>query len=436
MVMSVRDRLEQAINHHRAGRLDAAMQTYRTVLAEAPQQSDALHLLGVALAQAGRPEEGLPLLQQAVAVDPAITDFHADLGTVLRGVGRLADAVAAWQRALELAPGNALLWAKLADLHLKLGQAAEADFSIRQALELDPADATLADLAKDTRAAVEAEFALLTSLVPCRQGTLRHLNADTMEGRSLARYGEFGGSEARLFRPMLRGGETVVEMGAGCGGQTAMLAEAVGLAGRVICWETLPLSRRILTDNLERNGWFQVEVRPGTLGARTGWLGLPPVDYAAAGDFRAIVPVPAAPGGGLSPVREERLDDLGLGRLDCLILNQPGRTLPALEGAGATIARCRPVIYFFNEDPVLSPVLIATVLGLGYRLWWHFTPLDDPANFAASPADAFNGAVRTRLFGVPTELAPDSTSPEEVTGPDDSAAAALARSQAGRPALH
>ncbi len=45
--------------HHRSGRLDEAERGYRSCLAIQPDDSDALHLLGVALCQKGRKLEAL-----------------------------------------------------------------------------------------------------------------------------------------------------------------------------------------------------------------------------------------------------------------------------------------------------------------------------------------------------------------------------------------
>ena len=50
---TVSDTLALAVEHHRAGRLQAAERIYRQILAIEPEHVDALHLLGVAAQQAG-----------------------------------------------------------------------------------------------------------------------------------------------------------------------------------------------------------------------------------------------------------------------------------------------------------------------------------------------------------------------------------------------
>jgi protein-L-isoaspartate(D-aspartate) O-methyltransferase len=66
----------------------------------------------------------------------------------------------------------------------------------------------------------------------------------------------------------LKEGETVVQIGAGAGYYTAILAELVGVTGRVIAYEVAPDIARRAAANLTR--YPQVEVRP-----RSGVEGLP-----------------------------------------------------------------------------------------------------------------------------------------------------------------
>ena len=49
-----------AIRHHQVGRLQAAEQIYREILAEQPDHADAIHLLGVLAHQAGQHAVAVP----------------------------------------------------------------------------------------------------------------------------------------------------------------------------------------------------------------------------------------------------------------------------------------------------------------------------------------------------------------------------------------
>ena len=54
---TIPEALAIAIQHHQAGRLQAAEQIYRQILAVEPNHADAIHLLGVIAHQAGKHED-------------------------------------------------------------------------------------------------------------------------------------------------------------------------------------------------------------------------------------------------------------------------------------------------------------------------------------------------------------------------------------------
>jgi len=92
--------LDQAIAHHRAGRLGEAEQLYRQVLTVAPHSPDANHNLGLIALQAGRRDIALPLFQTALAVNPLLPQFLVSYASTLLDLGRGAEARAALERGL------------------------------------------------------------------------------------------------------------------------------------------------------------------------------------------------------------------------------------------------------------------------------------------------------------------------------------------------
>ncbi len=96
---SDRRRLQEALAHHQAGRLDAAERLYREILARAPENADALHLLGLVAYQAGRDPAAEDLIRQAIGVDDRRAPYWSDLGNALQRQGRAEDAVSAFNRA-------------------------------------------------------------------------------------------------------------------------------------------------------------------------------------------------------------------------------------------------------------------------------------------------------------------------------------------------
>ncbi len=90
--------LARAIEHHRAGRLQAAEQIYRQILAVAPDQPDALHLLGVIASQAGKPEVAVQYIERAIRLRGNAADFHNNLGEAYRALGKIPEAEACYRR--------------------------------------------------------------------------------------------------------------------------------------------------------------------------------------------------------------------------------------------------------------------------------------------------------------------------------------------------
>jgi predicted TPR repeat methyltransferase len=133
------DTLEQALAHHRAGRLAEADALYREILAAHPLHALALQLLGLVFCQKGDLAAAAALLVQAIALEPANAEFHLNLGEVQRRQGQIAPALAAFRRAVELAPQNAFAHYNLAVALADGGQFAAAIDAYRRAVALQPA---------------------------------------------------------------------------------------------------------------------------------------------------------------------------------------------------------------------------------------------------------------------------------------------------------
>ena len=116
---TIPEALAIAIQHHQAGRLQAAEQIYRQILAVEPNHADALHLLGVIARQAGKHEMPSSTSTGDRVARQRGFAFHNNLGEAYRGLGQnLAEAVACYRRALELKPDYA-------EAHNNLGNALE-----------------------------------------------------------------------------------------------------------------------------------------------------------------------------------------------------------------------------------------------------------------------------------------------------------------------
>ena len=135
---TIPEALAIAIQHHQAGRLQAAEQIYRRILAAAPHQADALHLLGVIASQAGQPALAVEHIERAIALQGGTADFHANLGGAYHALRRIPEAVACYRRALALKPDFAEAHVNLGNALKDQGKLDEAAACYRRAIELTP----------------------------------------------------------------------------------------------------------------------------------------------------------------------------------------------------------------------------------------------------------------------------------------------------------
>lgn len=96
--------LEQAmvivVQHFNAGRFPEAEAICHQIVITAPNDCNALRLLGLIHNKLGRNDSALENISRAIAVKPDFAEAHNSLGVVLRQLGRLDEAVSSYQKAL------------------------------------------------------------------------------------------------------------------------------------------------------------------------------------------------------------------------------------------------------------------------------------------------------------------------------------------------
>jgi tetratricopeptide (TPR) repeat protein len=135
---SISEALALAVQHHRAGRLQAAENIYRQILEVEPRQADALHLLGLVAHQLGKHEAAAAWIERAIGIKADEAAFHNSLGAAYRGSHRLPEAVACYRRALELKPEFAAAYSNLGNALRDQGNLDEAVVCYHRALALKP----------------------------------------------------------------------------------------------------------------------------------------------------------------------------------------------------------------------------------------------------------------------------------------------------------
>lgn len=131
--------LGAALADHRAGRLAAAEDAYREVIAALPGDAGVNHHLGVLLVQTGRADEGLSYLKSALEANSAEPLYYFSLAKGLLAAGDPAQAGAVLKQAMQRGLADRRFDALKAEIRKK------AVAACRAALKDHPSDAALMD---------------------------------------------------------------------------------------------------------------------------------------------------------------------------------------------------------------------------------------------------------------------------------------------------
>lgn len=130
--------LQDAVVHHKAGRLEQAELLYRRVRAALPNHFDAVHLSGIVALQQGRVAAAADLLGRAHRLSPKNAMCALRFGLALTMAGRAAEAEAPLRAAVSLDAGSAEAWDALAHCLKVQDRLPEALDCHRRALALKP----------------------------------------------------------------------------------------------------------------------------------------------------------------------------------------------------------------------------------------------------------------------------------------------------------
>ncbi len=123
---------------HRAGRLAEAERLYRRILRAQPEQSDALHGLGIVQHQQGQHERALGFFARALRAGAATSQLHNNRANALSALGRIEEALGSLHQALALAPTDPALHYNVGNALMTLRRDAEALAAFTRAVSLDP----------------------------------------------------------------------------------------------------------------------------------------------------------------------------------------------------------------------------------------------------------------------------------------------------------
>jgi tetratricopeptide (TPR) repeat protein len=137
-VISTAELFAQAIELHKAGKLDAALASFTKVIAREPANPAALHWIGFLHNQRGDHDRAVEVLKRAIVLRPSTPAFHLTLAESFRNLGQLNRAVGCCRTALKLSPDYPEVLCTLGLATQALGRPGEAVAHFQRALELRP----------------------------------------------------------------------------------------------------------------------------------------------------------------------------------------------------------------------------------------------------------------------------------------------------------
>ncbi len=136
-----RQLFDAALDHHRAGELDAAAALYAELLVAHPDNPDVLLNLGLIELHRGQAEQALQRLQAALRTAPARADLQAKLGAALVVMQRHDEAIAQLAPLADQGRLDAAGRRSLAVALVRRGRASAARRLLEQVIAENPADA-------------------------------------------------------------------------------------------------------------------------------------------------------------------------------------------------------------------------------------------------------------------------------------------------------
>lgn len=135
--MTLQTQMQQAAVLEQQGQQRDAELVYRRILAQNPDQHEALHALGILVLNSGHLEPAAEFLKKATLHAPRNATYLSNLGEIYRRLGRLDDAVAACKKACQIEPKNVHAHYNLG-LALQASDPVKAMHAYRKALRINP----------------------------------------------------------------------------------------------------------------------------------------------------------------------------------------------------------------------------------------------------------------------------------------------------------
>ena len=130
--------LQEAMAQHQAGLLQEAEIIYREILAENPNNPDALHLLGLLAYQVGNNTVAIEYIEKAIGINPSVPDYYNNCGEAYRASANNELSIKCYKQALEINPDFAEAYNNMGNAFKDMGQNEEAIVYYQKALVIKP----------------------------------------------------------------------------------------------------------------------------------------------------------------------------------------------------------------------------------------------------------------------------------------------------------
>ncbi|HSS71595.1 MAG TPA: tetratricopeptide repeat protein [Casimicrobiaceae bacterium] len=233
----------------------------------------------------------------------------------------------------------------------------------------------------------------ISQVTDTRYGFVQYSPRQQGIAKSLEYYGEWLQPQLDFARKFLRPGAVVIEAGSGVGAHALGLARLIGETGHLLAYERDPYFSRILEQNLQIN-----KLRNIVTVVRRNLAGLEGGLHQSAGT-RAMQDK--------TEDEVDTVDDLRIGRLDLLKVNESGTCQAILEGASDTLWGLRPILFLAAAHDKALNASKNQAGDFAYRCWRMETALFNRSNFNYREEDIFGGRKALALVALPEEMEVD-----------------------------
>jgi Flp pilus assembly protein TadD len=131
---------EQGIEQFKAGKHDAAIESFNLAIARQPDNATFHYNLGVVFYHSKQPEKAKEALQKTVALFPAYADAYNLLGLIEMETGQYKKAVEVLRESIRLKPDSSIIHNNLGLAYIRLEKFREAAETLKQAKLLGSAN--------------------------------------------------------------------------------------------------------------------------------------------------------------------------------------------------------------------------------------------------------------------------------------------------------